>query len=139
MVQKKFSFFYLEGIEPQSFSNYKKDEEGIEWIGVQSGLIRYDPKMKKGFLIDSIHFHNKEDYPVQDVILLSNNYLLAAIYDKGLLLVNRKTLAFKEFSVHDINPESPLPIIGAANLRMDCTYKLNDSIILCSCSGGLTT
>ncbi len=139
--QKKFSFFYHKGMSPKPGGDYKKDEDGIEWMGGQYGLTRYDPKTKKSFLIDSIRCHLKEYYPVKKIILLPNGYLIADTYENGLLLVNRKTFAFKEFTTHDINPEAPLEQVSPGtpvNNRIDCTYKLNDSIILCSCSGGLS-
>ena len=51
--QKKFTAFSLEGIKPMRFFDYKKDENGIEWIGTGNGLLRYDPKTKKSLFIDS--------------------------------------------------------------------------------------
>jgi len=124
-----------------SGGDYKKDEDGVEWLGSRYGLIRYDPKTKKGVFLDSVHNSIKEDYPVNNIIILTNGYLLASTYESGFLLVNRKTPEYKEFPPKKINPEGPLETVSSGNPvnnRIDCTYKLNDSIILCSCGGGLS-
>ena len=143
MKQKKLNVFYHEHILPESFCDYKKDEQGIEWIAMWDGLIRYNPTTKKSFVFDSSFLtHNpKEPISFSRVILLPDGYLLASTFNLGLLLVNRKTNAFKQFPVTKINPEAPLPQINPISPvkdRGDCIYKLNDSIILCSIGGGVS-
>src|SRR5665213_1929824 len=96
MQQKKFSFFYHDGIAFQSFGDYKKDEAGIEWITSENGLIRYDPKIKKSLLFDSSVLKHKGNDRISAVhIILLPGYLLASTYKMGFILVNRKTNQFK--------------------------------------------
>ena len=138
MKLKKFSF-YNQDVYNEKVADYKKDEDGIEWLATEHGLLRYDPKTKARKFINALSAPGPNS--VINIILLSNGYLLASTYANGLILLNRHTGIYKSFITKDINPMSPLEIVNPvtpANDRMDCTYKLNDSIILCSCSGGLS-
>ncbi len=123
--QKKFSIFYHNGIPSQIFIDYKKDKEGIEWIGTKNGLYRYDPKTNQSTILNIASLCTRHiDNWIANLNLLPNDYLLATTYSLGLFLFDRKTKTAKRF----------LP-----DTHITCLYKLNDSTFLvCTEESGIS-
>ncbi len=126
--QKKYTLFNRPGLKPMRYFDYKKDENGIEWLSTTSGLIRYDPKSRNVITIDSaIWFHKRNDNNVGKIILLPDGNLIAATWRQGIYLVNRKTNKLKQF-IRDKNDSENF---------IHTVYKLNDSTILAPCDSGI--
>jgi len=123
IAQKKFSGFYREGMPATPYFDCQKDDKGIEWFSIPKKLIRYDPNTKQQRLI----------FPCSgSIIVLSDSLIIARTFDQGLLLINRQTLAVKQFLPDKKNPNS-IP-----DASIPYMYRLNDSIILLATNTGLS-
>jgi len=138
-INKKFNLYTPANLTYDGFSSYAKDENNIEWISGNFGLAMYDPTSRTLRLFDSSVFpHLKgENTSCGEIIILQNDNLLVSTYNQGLILFNSKTFRFKHYPVKKMNPF--FPVKNAVAERTDCIYKLNDSIILCSVGGGIST
>jgi len=118
--QKKIAVFYHEGVHCDFFLDYKKDDNGIEWIGTDSGLVRYEPATNKHIVVDSII--PGRDHTISSITLLTDGYLLATTFYNGIYLVNRTTNAVRQFS----NEKND------AHSRLNVACQMNDSVFLVS-------
>ena len=136
---KNFVDYHPGHVSLDGFDSYLKDENGVEWYSGLFGLAMYNPIDNKFRIFDSSVFpHRKNEKTVcSQLLLLKENNLLISTYNEGLILFNRKTYRYKHYPVNKINPF--FPVKGAVVERSDCIYKLNDSIILCSVGGGIST
>lgn len=126
MKQKKFASYH-EDLKPSLYLDYIKDEDGIEWMTTRTGLMRYDPKTKINFFIDSAIQHNKNGLAtVSYLFLLPDGYMLAATRNWGILLVNRKKNTIKQFFPYNNNQD----------VFRDM-YKCNDSTFLVMSDSGV--
>lgn len=104
-----------------SFYGYFRDDSGYEWIKTSYRLTCYDPVSD-----EAVRVFGEVGLP----IILSDSEMLCA--GGGLLLINRKTRAVKQFQADSANSNS-LPDNGT-----NCLYRLNDSSVLVGTCNGLS-
>ena len=116
-IHKKFSVFHHDGMVSQSVGDYHKDENGVEWMASEKGLMRYDSKTKSCTTDSNVI--------AAYMNFLPGGYLLASGCSNGLFLINRKTYSTQSF----------LPDKKKPSELIRCSYPLNDSIFLIASDG----
>ena len=135
MNQKKFSLFTHQGLMPLTIYDYHKDKSGIEWIGSEKGLIRYDSYQKR-YTFMGLDSGSQNRNLILKIFPLPDSFLVAVSRYNKLLLVDRRTNKIEEFHPAGVlsNNNQDYKLF---NLCVT-TYNLRDSVIICSINGNLT-
>ena len=138
-VQKRLSLFEHNGLPKMICYDYVKDNDNIEWIATENGLIKYDRTKKQIKYLDSALYTKNKVLAPSSILLLGNGQL-ATRYLSKLLLVDRENDKVTQFDLSK-NQNSHISALKNQSFNynnIQCVYKLNDSVIVSSINGGLS-